>query len=326
MGTLFLSLMSLLPLASDFLVVEPLPPAAMVLSSRGQVTVERGSEKPRRLGAMDILRPGDRLHAAADGEALLVMLGDGHRERVKAKGEALVGDKGCTPDNAVERQEHTSLSAGNLACLQELARSGRGTVGVARDLPPPMVPVVAPLYGATVLTPRPTLSWLPVAGAAGYQVQLLSGGQGKDQQLLWKATTPETHLAYPAKEKPLCHGLTYRWRVLAQAAEGPEKFVVLSKFQLATEMEIDQLAQVKPLGARTPAADLLLWAVLLEAHGVHDQALVLYEQLAQELPAEANVQMALANYYERAGRKEEAGQARERAKQLGYVFPGKGKS
>src|SRR4051812_35111315 len=79
-------------------------PVGMVLSTKGAVMRERGKDKPRRLASMDLLAAGDRLSAADRAEAQIVFLADGHRERLKSGARATVGEKGCDPETAVERQ------------------------------------------------------------------------------------------------------------------------------------------------------------------------------------------------------------------------------
>jgi hypothetical protein len=95
---------------------EPPPPVALVLTVQGKVALQPGGDqdKARRLGAMDLLRPGDRCLAEGTGEAVVVFLDDGHRERLKPGRRAEVGDKGCTPADAVEWQEAVKLSAAYL--------------------------------------------------------------------------------------------------------------------------------------------------------------------------------------------------------------------
>src|SRR5439155_4802053 len=80
------------------------PPAAFVLEVKGAVTLERSSEAPRPLRRQDLLRPGDRV-AVADGTALLVLLDDGHLESIPARAAVTVAARGCTPAEAVRRQE-----------------------------------------------------------------------------------------------------------------------------------------------------------------------------------------------------------------------------
>jgi hypothetical protein len=291
-------------------------PVAMVLTTKGAVTLQAPKARPRRLGAMDLLRPGDQIRAAAKAEAVMVFFADGHRERLKPKAEATVGEKGCTPAGAVETQKAVKLPPAHLRSLRELARSGRAAVGVPRGDAPDDPQVVIPMFGAVVLTDHPALSWPPAAKAKDYEVQLLSGPEGKSQRVIWKATTKETRLCYPEKREVLGHAKLYRWRVIARMGEDKEETVVKSKFHVATKGECAKLASLKPLIESKDSTDLLLAAATYEAHGVHDEVLALYQRVAKLVPEEPNFQVALANYYERAGRKELAREARERAQAL----------
>ncbi len=135
---------------------------------------------------------------------------------------------------------------------------------------------------------------------------------------MWKATVKETRLTYPKKEKPLKFGLKYRWRVTPlKGQDASADPIVDSKFLVLTKYEITLMFNLKPLLESKAPADLLLAAVSYEAHGVYDEALRLYERLADLSPDEANFQMALASYYDRAGRKDLAEKARKRARKLG---------
>jgi hypothetical protein len=291
---------------------DPAPPVAMVLTTKGDVSLAGGQDKPRRLGAADLLRPGDRLEAAEGGEAVLLFLADGHREHLKPGGKASVEAKGCTPAEAVETLPAGKLAPVQTESLRDLSGSSRGAVGILRGDPPPEPQVVTPIFGAVVLTDRPALSWLPAEGAEGYRVELLSGD---GQRVLWRMTTKEPRLPYPDKPA-LGQGAKYLWRVSALLGEDKTKAVVDSKFQVATKGEIEALAPLADLPAKADDAALLLAAVTYEAHGVYDKALGLYEELARRAPEAANFQEALANYYERAGRADKAKAAREKAAEL----------
>jgi hypothetical protein len=290
-------------------------PVAMVLTAKGTPTLQRDKEAARRLGAMTLLWPGDRVEITEAGEVTLVFLQNGHRERLKAK--ATVQAKGCQPADAAEQLAGPKLGAANLESLRSLATSSRGAVGVLRGDPPAKAQVVTPLFGATILNERPALTWLE-AKADAYLVQLFSGGEGKEQRLIWKATVKDARLSYPEKEKSLQLGLKYRWRVTPLKGEDTSADpIVDSKFLVLTKYEIGLMSNLKPLLESKSQADLLLAAVSYEAHGVYDEALRLYERLAAMAPDEASFQSALASYYERAGRNDLAEKARERAKELG---------
>jgi tetratricopeptide (TPR) repeat protein len=266
---------------------------------------------------MDLLRPSDRLSAAADADALLVFLADGPRERLKPRAQATVGEKGSTPVTAVERKEAAPLTAAHLAGLRELARSGRAGVDVLRGRPAGQIPAVTPIFESTVLTDRPALAWPVVENADGYQVRLYSARLGQRERLLWKSPAKEPRLAYPESEKPLAPGGRYRWQVLAAGNASQDREVVDSTFTCAARESLEELKRLKPLAASNDPADWVLAAAAYDVAGCCDEALALYERLAERSPDAANVQVALVYYYQRAGRTEKAKAAREKARKLG---------
>jgi tetratricopeptide (TPR) repeat protein len=177
------------------------------------------------------------------------------------------------------------------------------------------------MYGTTISRVRPTFSWRPVEKADGYQVELWNG---TGQRLLWRATTTEPRLAYPEKEAALQPGMKYLWRVHARRGENfdPNR-AVDSKFMTLTKDEARTLEDLPRVAASGDVAEMLVAAATYEAHGVYEEALRLYEKLAEKLPDDPNVQVALSGYFERAGRVDQARAAREKARKLGAVLPEK---
>jgi hypothetical protein len=294
---------------------EPLPPVAVVLSTKGTITLERGSIK-RPLRARDLLRPND-LVMAGDGEAVLAFLGDFHCERVKPDRKATVGPKGCAPDSTVEKVEGVPLNRAQMEGVRGLARSERGAYVEWRGNSPDTSPAVAPIPGSTVLTDKPDFTWPAVEQADGYEVEIRSGD---DRRSVWKATAKDNRCAYPkgADFAPLKYGVKYVWRVTARknGQTMPEPIAV-SQFTVLTPEEIESLASLGQLKAAKDKTHWLLAALTYEAFGAYGEALPLYEKLAENAPREVNYQIALAAYYERAGRADKAKLARDKAKQLG---------
>jgi len=181
------------------------------------------------------------------------------------------------------------------------------------------------MFNSTVLTDRPLLSWRPVDGVSQYQVRLVAplDQEGDKEETVWTAWTKEPRLPYPEKAKPLHFGSVYSWYVLARPGQKDEQVICRSQFWVATKEEVAALAKVKPLAAGKDPADLLLAALTYQEYGVYEEALVLFQRLAQLLPEEARFQAALADYYERAGRPQEAKEALERAKKLSFPVPPK---
>jgi hypothetical protein len=289
------------------------PPAGLVLTVTGNVVLARGPGPGRPVAAAELLRAGDSLRAAAEGEARIVFFHDGHRERLKPGARATVGATGCTPAEAVEPLPGKKPSAANLESLRGLARSERAAVRVAY-----MRMLKSPLEGSRVVTLTPRFSWMQAARGASYQVELRTG-DGKTT--LWKATTQQWILLYPEQQKPLEYGRSYRWLVTTRLPAGGTKQVASGRFQVVTKAEAEQLALVRPLAKSDDLRHLLVAAATYDAYGAYDEAMSLFDRLAHSCPDEAHFQRVLAAYHERAGDKVAAQRARERAKQLGATVP-----
>jgi hypothetical protein len=291
----------------------------MALSVQGSVTVERGTDKARQLLPMDLLRTDDRLSAAADAEAMLVFLKDGTLEKLKPRVRATIGASRCTPAEAVERQQNRKLSSAQLTSLHQLARSSRAGVAVFRGEEPAPAQVPSPMDGATALSNRPRLSWSAVARAESYLVEL----RGEKERLLWKATTKEPRCDYPADQEALAWNGEYSWRVAARFGDGKQKWIVEAAFLVAAREEAQELAALKPLRESKAPHDWLVAASTYDAHKVYDEALPLYERLAEQYPREAGFQVILADFHERTGRLDRAKAASERARALGATVRAK---
>jgi hypothetical protein len=298
---------------------------AMLLAVKGQVRVVTENGETRSAKVMDLLSDKERLSVPADGAATLIFLGDDHRERVNPGAQVTIGPGGCTPQKDVERRE--PLGAG--VAYQDVNRlSGSGQMGVAvlRDATPvPSIPLI-PMYGSTVLTNRPTLAWRARRDAAVYQVRLMSGRLDKvegNEQTLWTVQTNSTRLTYPQNEKPLLFGNIYSWQVSVREGDKGERIIAEGQFSVATRAEVTETAKVRKLTAGEDPADLLLAALAYHDYGAYDEAMSLFEQLAKQLPREPRFQFALAYYYTRAGRLEEAKKAREQAGKLSSQTPAK---
>ena len=291
-------------------------PVAMVLEVAGEATLRRGDAPAEPLRDMDLLRPGDRLEATK-GHVRIVIVDDGHFERLQTGKIVTMGDKGCTPADAVERATG-KLADADLRRLRGLVKSSRGGVGVLRDLDTPTVPAVTPLLGSTILTQRPTFAWPALKGAARYDVRLFSG-EGKERQREWKQTavSPEPRLSYPESEKELPLGVTRFWQVTGLDAEGKFVATIEYRFSVAAEAELARQPALRKLAESADPNDWLLAAASYEEFAAYGEALPLYQKLAGKRPEQANYQVALMHYYGRAGLFDKAEEARLKAGTLG---------
>lgn len=315
---------------------------AMVLRIKGEVSLIQPGHKPARAWAMDLLRPGDRLAVPAGGEAHLFFLDDGHKEVLAAGKTATVQAAGCKPPAAVARKlpcklgkraledlkrrrpplarvSSFSYKLGKLALKDLKGDLAAGRLGgvLLRGADDPLPPVLTPLPGANVLSPRPALSWPAVEGAKSYIVALFTGPDTKDLQKVWRIETKANRLPFPAKQADL-QSVTYRWSVVARLKDDDREIVSLkqARFSVATKREVRLLQEAKKLAESSDPADVLLAVGLYESRAVHDEALKLYEKLVKQAPEQARFHEALARYYEAGGRAELAKKERDTAARL----------
>src|SRR5260221_14558893 len=101
-------------LATTLTFAPQLPAASMILDAKGEVTRSVGGGQTKHAAVMDILQTGDVLKTAAGAEAVIVILSDGHRERLKAGSQITIGDAGGAPADAVVREEKAKVSKAHL--------------------------------------------------------------------------------------------------------------------------------------------------------------------------------------------------------------------
>jgi len=308
--------MTLILLCASLIGETKLKPVAMVMRVEGGAQLLRGTAAAVPLRDMDLLLPGDRLNAGKGGTTLMVFA-PGHVERLRGSKVVTVGNDGCTPAADVERLKRalTPVNVKRITKLAHLAHSSRAGVGVLRGSEDPDPPRVTPLHGSTVLTRRPTFPWPAEPGAIGYEVSLITG-EGADRRVEWTAGTDRPSLAYPSKKADLPQGEMRYWEVTARYGGNKEKTIIKSVFGVAAKSEQTHLASLRPLAEGEDPGGWVLAAVTYESYGVYGEALALYEKLAKNRPHQANLQRALASYYERGGHKEKAAAARKRAAEL----------
>lgn len=295
---------------------------AMVLRAKGEVTLARTGEKPARVWAMDLLRPGDKLNVPEGAEVRLIVLDDGHKETLAAGQTATVAKTGCTPAAAVARKEANKLSKDTLKNLRDDVDSGRLGGVIPRGPKPgePPWPTLSPLPTATVLTARPTLIWPKDNDAVSYVVVLSTGNDLKAERRIFRLETKEPRLPFPEKQASLQPPLLHRWSVVAKLKGDEEKVIVrreIAEFSVASEDLIKQLESVKPLAASDDPADQLLAAGAYESLGVLDEAFRLYRHLAEKpLADDARLHEIVALYYIAGGQPKLTEAERKKAAEL----------
>jgi hypothetical protein len=307
-------------LLAGLVVADPEPtPVAMILEMNGGVRVKPGQGDERRASPMQVLFRGDRVITGDEGQIVIVLFKDKRRERVGAKREVTIRAEGCHPEGTTEKLpaiEKKPVING----LDNLKVSPRGAFQLFRSEPAAEPPQVNPIPGTTVLSDRPSLVWLPHVKAAMYQLEVTVAGSGRR---VWTARAKEAKLAYPKGEPSLRRGRKYEWRVVAEVAPDSVQEIVKSAFTVASEDGVRELSGLKELAMSKQPSDLLLAALAYQSAGVFEEALGLFEKLSALRPAEPEYLAARAEFYERAGRGEDAKKAWAEAKKLGYSVPDK---
>jgi hypothetical protein len=272
-------------------------PAAMVLDLKGSVQLTSPGGEARSAKVCDLLYAGDRLAIPADGAATVAILGLGAQERLAPASEATVGPDGCTPATAVvERREQRQAVARTMKGVRPAPGDGRKAAMALRssgDEPP----AITPIHGAMVAADRPGFSWPPAKEAKGYWVKLLSG----DGRELWRAEAVGPKLDYPDGREVLKRGYLYRWEVTDQDSHP----VTSGQFLVATEAELKQLEELRPLTAGGDRADLLAAALAYRRLGCYAEAIAAFERLAKLAPDEGVYRDELAELSRQAGRPED---------------------
>jgi tetratricopeptide (TPR) repeat protein len=246
----------------------------------------------------------------------VVLLANGHSERLLPNKTATIQRDGCQPAGAVERLKR-KLSKKNLDSLRVLHAGDRGGVGVLRRSITGQSPELRPMQGSSVLDGRPSFSWPACPGAVSYEVRLLLG-RGAQSAQQWKTTSTKTEIKYPERVLPLPQdGQEYTWSVTAVLKNGRQRQVVQSAelFVLAEE-EVKELKALGPVVAGDDPAGWLLAAALYESHGVYEEAIRLYEKAAKKRPEQGNIHRALERCYKRVGLDARAAAAGKQAEKV----------
>jgi hypothetical protein len=278
-------------------------PVGMIIAVKGKVTIQSKKGKPKQVRVMRLLSVGDKLSTGKGSETTLVFFASKYRERLSANRKATVAAKGCVPRKAVVRKETRRLVIRGAREFGKNKISGGGAVVIFRDLGlPEQIPPVAAMFGSVVLSQKPAFSWKALSGATSYQVKCETSSGNPH----WSVVTQTNRLAYPESKKLLERGSTYSWTVTAMLPKGDKKLVGQSKLTIANELDLEDVATLKPMSTSDDPADLLLAAIVFHKLRMYEQALAIFERLAKQLPAEPAYHVSLASYYKRAGRPDDA--------------------
>lgn len=299
-------------LLSVMMAADPGAPAAMVLEIDGDVTAIRDG-KELLLDDGDLLRVGDRVTVPAGGSLKAYFRPSGPVAALTGPAEATVSPGKLDSATQVAVRD-TNVPA---RAAEGLVTSNTGSTLVGGlTLRSAERPQVHPVTGMVVTSDRPTFEWLASEGKPRYRLELVTGPEGKELPV-WRDETTETKLAYPMARKPLTRGTGYRWRIVALQADGTSKVVVQDlPFQVLSEELAIEIPTIEKLAQSKEPADWRLAAEIYRSWGVYDEAVKLYEKLAEKRPDSAGVWELLASYYSQAGATDKAKAAKQKYEKL----------
>ncbi len=187
----------------------PAGPAAIVLSTKGVVEVERAGQGKRAVLALETLLEGDVLVPAAGAEALL--LGRDDRTRTVRERAAI----GAPPPAASSGEALFAALLSKATRMADPARLGPAAATRGENAPAPLFPRSRLLDG----TPR--FSWKGTTPGARYRVRVARKEDGTRTEVL-AAEAEGDHLDWPAGKDALAPG-GYVFTVEALAEEGTKE-------------------------------------------------------------------------------------------------------
>jgi hypothetical protein len=307
-------------------------PAARVLEIKGKATIVEGEDFDRPAAVYGTVYADERLLVAPDSQVMLVFRGDGHIERVVARGTFKVTQNGCQPQTGVEQ---VALSERNKATVGKISKGSRGIVQggvvlVRSALPPtnegPSVEDEAavvdlgrirPIAGSTLLATKPKFSWPAIPKAKQYTLNLYFLGNR-----VWSASSEKTELDY-AGDTPLKSGSMYSWEVTTTLDDKPMT-VCEGMFHTISDRQRADAEAIEKLLAKPEPAYLALAAMWYKQNELVSEAIVVNEQLAKLVPDSA-VYRELAELYFRAGCADEGNAAEEKMLELEKKAEGGGR-
>jgi len=295
-------------------------PVARVLQVEGKAEAHSAADqatptKPRPLAVYGSLYASDTIRLEANATVVIGFRGSGELQKIvagKTPRTVTITKRAVQPSEGVKRivvdKIQPRVVGHSISQLPEIKPNG-ATVTRGPPADPPY-PTITPIADSAVLDAKPQFSWPAVKDAQSYSVSVYQG-----RVRLWTAKTGDTSLRYAAA-KPLEQGEEYRWRVMANTAEGATE-ACHAMFSVAFA---DEASGPGEMVASEQPALVALAAASYEQLNLLSQAIAAYEWLAAQTPDAAPIHAALSELYERAGRGGQARKARQTAIDLGFKY------
>lgn len=313
----FIVIVASLGVLASSTLAEAAKPVGRFLEVAGKVRVLDVAGTPRDAEVFGSVYADESLELPANAFAV-VSFRNGNCERISDAAKATIKESGVEPASAAKPIKLPTKAKKFVGdSLAELEKNAGG-VTVTRSAGPAKPPSIAvsPILGSTILSTSPTFSWPVTNDAKNYEL-VLKGARGEKR--LWSIDTKENQVKYAGAEK-LREDKEYRWEVFVTLATGKVESLCNGSFRIGTAETRDAATDLVELANDSEPPLVALAAIRLEELGLFAESIQQYERLVKLAPRRAEFPAALADLYDRAGRKDDATKARESAKKLGYSF------
>ena len=306
-------------------------PVCMIVIIRGQAEIRRADQETPVVLTKKKYEPylleGDRITVAQKSKLRVRFFRDDHLEDLEPGG-FLVEKNGClgldgatVKKPAVARFANPYLRSG-LATMKQ--GSGRGAGVLLRSLPSrteesvSFAPPVTPLRGELILDDRPRLAWPAVEGVEQFVVRLTKAGSG---EVVWNLQTDQTHIDFPSDQPQLKQNRSYDWEVRKLLPNGLSERLWSSGFMVGLPVPQRELEEIGELARSDEPFDLLLAVAAYDELGMSSRALETCQRLTKIASENTHAWRLLSDYYDKAGRLQDAQAAYKKALELGFVPP-----
>jgi len=274
----------------------------MIVEIRGDVALQaKGAKTWTKATMMKALAQGDRLRTKAKAKATVVFFANGRREQLQPDCQITIEKATCkviTGPKTKELPKVAPTAARRLSGTK--LGSGRSGSVLIRGGPPAVE--LRTLFDTATLDAQPVFRWHASGGFEEFKVLV----HDESDQLVWSGNAKESSLRYPEDAPSLSPGKQYFWELEARRPPRRPKIVYGMFTILDPKVSAEVRAQAAKLrpkeGSPPDASSLVLLTGLYAEHGLWDDAIRLYEQLAREFPKDTEIRKRLTTLLKNQGR------------------------
>jgi hypothetical protein len=275
-------------------------PAARVLEVSGTVTAAREGGLSRSVAAFGTLYAAEQLSGGPQSSLVIAIRHDGHLETLRGPFAVQVTERGCVPEERVQR----GTAARDERVLREVVQGVFPVTvpgaGLVRSHPgDELGRLLSPALRPVVLSPQPQFAWRPGAAGSSYELVVTH-----DDRPVWSGTTAKNVLVYGGEQR-LQGGARYDWTLSERHKGGRTETIGEGQFKVATPAQMDIGNRIAEWVTDGDIAHVCLAALWYKQQDMVLEALAAAYRLTQLAPKQPGFRYLLDEMLERAGWREE---------------------